>query len=304
MRCSATRRSSRAPTRSRSNGRSSTRSSRPGGETGPRSRTTRPGRGPVQRTSVMTHLAWVPPDWAEAAERTLAGLAEQHPSRTILLFPRPEDDDALDLDASVQCFAFGERAVCAEVIRVQLCGTRAHHPASVVVPMLIADLPVFCRWRGMPAFDDVFDELVDVVDRLIVDSTEWPRDTLSHGYGELAQRFDRTAVSDIAWERTERWRRELAAAWPFDAREIAVRATHAQALLLAGWLRSRLGHDVALEHEPADVLTSVYIDGVAMTTGTACDQVIARAPAGRDRLIPRTRYHQWPGVSGSVAEVP
>jgi len=116
----------------------------------------------------------------------------------------------------------------------------------------------------MPAFDDVFDELVDVVDRLIVDSTEWPRDTLSHGYGELAQRFDRTAVSDIAWERTERWRRELAAAWPFEAREIAVRATHAQALLLAGWLRSRLGHDVALEHEPADVLTSVYVDGNAI----------------------------------------
>src|SRR6266540_589208 len=135
-----------------------------------------PGQGPVQRTSVMTHLAWVPPDWAEAAERTLAGLAEQHPSRTILLFPRPEDDDALDLDASVQCFAFGERAVCAEVIRVQLCGARAHHPASVVVPLLIADLPVFCRWRGMPEFDDVFEEVVGVVDRLIVDSTEWPTD--------------------------------------------------------------------------------------------------------------------------------
>src|ERR1044072_8684808 len=31
------------------------------------------GPGPAQRTSVMTHLAWVPPDWADAAERTLAG---------------------------------------------------------------------------------------------------------------------------------------------------------------------------------------------------------------------------------------
>jgi len=220
-----------------------------------------PGEGPAQRTSVMTHLAWVPPDWAEAAERTLAGLAEQHPSRTILLFPRPEDDDGLDLDASVQCFTFGEQAVCAEVIRVQLCGERAKHPASVVVPLLIADLPVFCRWRGVPVFDDVFDELVDVVDRLIVDSTEWPSDTLSQSYGELARRFDATAVSDIAWERTERWRRELAAAWPFEGREISVTATRAQAVLLAGWLRSRLGHDVALEHEPADVLTSVYVDG-------------------------------------------
>src|SRR6266545_564962 len=173
MRSSATRRSSRAPTRSRSNGRSSMRCGesavspphaggmcsndvsavRNGVGAGLavassvveierdlaelRDASGAPGQGPVQRTSVMTHLAWVPPDLAEAAERTLAGLAEQHPSRTILLFPRPEDDDALDLDASVQCFAFGERAVCAEVIRVQLCGTRAHHPASVVVPMLI-----------------------------------------------------------------------------------------------------------------------------------------------------------------------
>jgi len=223
-----------------------------------------PGQAPNQRTSVMTHLAWVPQEWEEAAERTLAGLAEQHPSRTILLFPRPDDDGTLDMDASVQCFSFGDRAVCAEVIRVRLCGERVRHPASVVVPLLIADLPVFIRWRGMPAFDAIFDELVGVVDRLIVDSTEWPGDELSRGYGELSRRFDRTIVSDIAWERTERWRRELAAAWPFEAREISVKATRAQAVLLAGWLRSRLGHDVAVENEPAEILTAVYVDGKAI----------------------------------------
>jgi len=223
-----------------------------------------PGQAPNQRTSVMTHLAWVPEEWEDAAEKTLAGLAEQHPSRTILLFPRPNDDDELDMDASVQCFAFGDRAVCAEVIRVRLWGERSRHPASVVVPLLIADLPVFVRWRGMPAFDEVFDEIVDVVDRLIVDSTEWPADELEHGYRKLAQRFDRTVISDIAWERTERWRRELAGAWPFDAREISVTATRAQAVLIAGWLRSRLGHAVAVEHEPAGVLTSVYVDGKAI----------------------------------------
>jgi glucose-6-phosphate dehydrogenase assembly protein OpcA len=150
------------------------------------------------------------------------------------------------------------------VIRVRLCGDRCRHPASVVVPLLVSDLPVFCRWRGRPQFDEVFDELVDVVDRLIVDTTEWPSDTLSRSYGELAKRFDRTAVSDIAWERTERWRRELAAAWPFEGREISVKATHAQALLLKGWLQSRLDHEVKLEHEPADILTAVYVDGKAI----------------------------------------
>jgi glucose-6-phosphate dehydrogenase assembly protein OpcA len=222
------------------------------------------GRPPMQRTSVMTHIAWVPPDWEEAAESTLAGLAERHPSRTILLFPQPDAEDSLDMDASLTSFAFGDKAVCAEVIRVRMCGARALHPASIVIPLLVSDLPVFCRWRGRPPFDDLFDELVNVVDRLIVDSTEWPSDTLSQGYGLLAERFERAAISDIAWARTHRWRRVLAGAWPFEGRKISVVGTHAQALLLGGWLRSRLQHDVEVEHEPADVLTSVAVDGVAI----------------------------------------
>ena len=48
--------------------------------------------GPDLRTSVMTHLAWVPPEWQEAAVETLAGLGDRHPSRGILLFPEDSDD--------------------------------------------------------------------------------------------------------------------------------------------------------------------------------------------------------------------
>ena len=49
--------------------------------------------------------------------------------------------------------------------------TRAEVPASVVQPLLLPDLPVFLRWRGLPPFGErPFEELVDVVDRLIVDS--------------------------------------------------------------------------------------------------------------------------------------
>ena len=35
----------------------------------------------------------------------------------------------------------------------------------------------------------------------------------------------------------------------------------ADALLLAGWLRSRLDREIALEHEDADALRSVSVDG-------------------------------------------
>jgi hypothetical protein len=52
---------------------------------------------PYQRTSVMTHTAWVPEEWVEAAEDVLGGLAERHPSRTIVLFPHPQENDGQPL---------------------------------------------------------------------------------------------------------------------------------------------------------------------------------------------------------------
>jgi hypothetical protein len=121
------------------------------------------------RTSVMTHTAWVPEEWLEAARETLAGLAERHPSRTIILVPRPEDEDSLDARVALQCFPLAgeQRHVCSEVIELHLRGRRAAAPASIVLPLLLPDIPVFLRWRGQPSFaSDVFGRLADVVDRL------------------------------------------------------------------------------------------------------------------------------------------
>ena len=131
---------------------------------------------PFQRTSVLTHIAWVPEEWVAAAEDVLAGLAERHPSPTIVLVPEPDADDGLEGGAEVECYPAGDgRAVCVETIRIHLRGRRSQAPASVVEPLLVPDLPVFLRWRGLPPFgEQPFEQLVDVVDRLIVDSTEWP----------------------------------------------------------------------------------------------------------------------------------
>jgi glucose-6-phosphate dehydrogenase assembly protein OpcA len=218
---------------------------------------------PHQRTSVMTHIAWVPEAWVEAAEDVLAGLAERHPSRTIVLVPDPDADDGIDASVEVDSFPAGEgRQVCTETIRLRLGGNRASVPASIVQPLLLPDIPVFLRWRDVPPFGErEFEGLVDVVDRLIVDSTEWS--DLPTPYASLAEIFDRAMVSDIAWARTSRWRPELASLWPgiAEVRRIKVTGTEAQAYLLAGWLRSRLEHDIELEHEPSDRLVSVEVDG-------------------------------------------
>jgi hypothetical protein len=182
--------------------------------------------------------------------------------------PQPDAGvDRLDATVSLERFATGPGGaqIGTEVIELHLLGARTKAPASIVEPLLIFDLPVFLRWRGLPPFGSPeLAQLVEVTDRLIVDSTEWP--VLPEPYGELALLFDRTAVSDIAWTRTSRWRAHLATFWPGIAgvRTIRVRATAAQAHLLRGWLSSRLGHLVGLEHEPAERLEGVALDDEAV----------------------------------------
>jgi glucose-6-phosphate dehydrogenase assembly protein OpcA len=106
---------------------------------------------------------------------------------------------------------------------------------------------------------------VRTADRLIVDSTEW--DELPYPYRRLAELFPQVAASDIAWARTSRWRTHLATLWPAiaDVGTVRVRGTAAQAWLLCGWLRSRLGRDdISVEHEPAEKLEGVALDGEAV----------------------------------------
>jgi hypothetical protein len=224
--------------------------------------------GPSMRTSVMTHIAWVPYGWREPARAALEGMAERHPSRTIVLFPeRNADDNRIDARAEVERWEVPDtdRGLVTEVVELTLRGARAEAPASIVEPLLISDLPVFVRWRGEPPWGTTeLDQLIDVTDRLIVDSTEWDGDGLPQAYARLAELFPRCAASDIAWARTSRWREHLATLWPgiADVRTVRVHGTAAQAWLLCGWLRSRLGRDdIALEHENADRLEGVALDG-------------------------------------------
>jgi hypothetical protein len=220
------------------------------------------GAQPNLRTSVMTHIAWAPPEWRATAAETLSGMAERHPSRTLLLVPHPDEPDGLDAQVSIRCFPVGNRAVCGEVIELSLRGNRASAAGSIALPLLISDLPVFCRWRGRPDWGSpAFEQLVGIVDRLIVDSTEWP--DLPAAYGRLVELFERVVVSDIAWERTERWRSLLASLWPEIAavRTIRVHGTRAQAHLVAGWLSSRLGHPVELQIEEREKLEGIDLDG-------------------------------------------
>ena len=223
---------------------------------------------PELRTSTMTHVVWAPPRWLPRAKRILAGLAERQPARTILLCPVPGRGRAVEIETSVEDFATGDgREVLSEVIQLKLRGDAARHPASIVLPLLISDLPAFCRWRGSPDWrGEALSELVEVCDRLVVDSSEWPG--VPAAYSELAHLFERVAVSDIAWRRTLPWRVALADRWPGirKVERLTVEGPRADALLLAGWLRSRLRRDVALTRRSSPGLAAVRVDGDAVAT--------------------------------------
>ena len=222
---------------------------------------------PRLRTSVMTHIAWVPERWVEAVEGVMSELGERHPSRVILLFPRPDEGrDAIDADVDLRCFMrqSEENVVCSEVVTLHLCGARMHAPASIVQPLLVSDLPVFLRWRGeLPFGSPELEQLVDIADRLVLDAREWsdPPATLSL----LADRLRDVAVSDIAWARTQPWREAVARLWPeiAEARRVRVAGPKAEALLLRAWLSSRLGHPVELDVDPAGEIELVEVDDQA-----------------------------------------
>jgi glucose-6-phosphate dehydrogenase assembly protein OpcA len=224
---------------------------------------------PELRASVLTLIALSPPGWVEAATETLAGLAERHPSRTLIVVPQPEEPESrLDARISLHCFDLGssEQTVCSEVIELRLLGARAAAPASVAAPLLVADLPAFLRWRGRPTFGTPqLERFARLVDRLVVDSGEW--DDPAADFPLLAELFEQVAVSDIAWARTLRWRLALAGQWPAVGAvdELRVRGPRAEALLLAGWLRSRLERRVELVHDPAEAVEAVAWNGNAVT---------------------------------------
>jgi glucose-6-phosphate dehydrogenase assembly protein OpcA len=246
-----------------------------------------------QRTSTMTHVVWAPPRWLERARHFLAGLEERHPARTIFLIPERGRANRVTADVRLRQTAVEglPNEVFAEVIELRLRGGAAEHPASLLLPLLVSDLPAFCRWRGEPDWrSSSLAEIVGVCDRLVVNSSEWSRP--SRGYARLASLFDRIAVSDIAFSRTLPWRARIAELWPSTAgvERIRVEGPQADALLLVGWLRSRLRRDVSLTRRGAPELKAVWLDGERVTGVTAP----ARSPSdmlsdelditGRDRV--------------------
>ncbi len=221
---------------------------------------------------------------SETASETLAELMRQHPSRAILVRLAAGQADVLEADVEARCWTpFGtRRQICSEVIAIDCSEKTLGDLPGVILSLVVADLPVvlWCasdRARRLPAFAS----LAQPAGRIILDSVraERPLELLAslkatapsrdrkgadpslsqEPESPLRSRLGAGLVADLSWTRLTRWRSLLAQAFENElyrkqisrfskiiihcegAGNAAVPPT---ALLLAGWLLSRLGWKV------------------------------------------------------------
>lgn len=173
---------------------------------------------PHARASVLNLIVLVPDEQsADRVVSTLLGLGFRHPSRAIVLVATPmAGEPSLDASVSAHCHAYHdqEEQVCYEEVVLTVRGEAASHLDGVVAPLLIHDLPTLVWWPGDPPFaDPIFDQLVEMGDRLILDSSDFG--DLLLGLRRLSTLRRRSGIADLAWKRLGWWQ-ELTAQF-FDA---------------------------------------------------------------------------------------
>lgn len=221
----------------------------------------------VARARVLNFVAYASnPLLARRVMEQVTNLAARHPSRIIIITAQEDGTDpALCATASAHAQSTGDgRRILHEQVEIDARGPVAESLPSIVVPLLIPDLPTYLWWPGdLPVGHAFWRRMVDACNRLIVDSADFsrPLDAMA-GLAEFyrsARRFH--TFGDLNWHRLTQWRELIAqffdnqAYRPYldhvDTLEIeysaaaggasAPEAKPACALLLAGWLSARLG---------------------------------------------------------------
>ncbi len=205
-------------------------------------------------------------------------LSGKYPIRVISVGRSDKERDTVRAWVNTACEGEGSAAICSEEIVLQAGPDSDDRLVSAVRGLLVSDLPVMLWWRGgAPLGSALWNGLQPLCDRVIVDShrfvvagTEAGANVVgdwkvARGDGASALEVlrelvkaggQRASVRDLNWERTSPWRGAIATC--FDDREmlsllsdidrcsITFAATSdaeppsARALLMAGWLSTRL----------------------------------------------------------------
>lgn len=201
-------------------------------------------------------------DTAAQASRVIENLAAHHPSRALVVIARPsEDESQIDASLAAHChLAPGmDQQVCCEEVTLHVSGRAAFHLHSIIVPLLIPDLPVVVWWTGpLPDKSHLIEELCDVADHFVVDSSRF-----ADQLGDLSRirefaSLHNCAIGDLNYERIRPWRNLVEhhtgagglGEWLSSVKSAEIRYTEqarqtpAQAILFLAWLAVHCGWEL------------------------------------------------------------
>jgi glucose-6-phosphate dehydrogenase assembly protein OpcA len=240
---------------------------------------------------VLNLLCIVDKQWSGEIANRLRAVGRNHPSRTIVCAVSA-GRTTLDAVASVAATASPEAGVFAltrETVIIDIGPGHVAHLDSIVDPLVVTDLATTV-WAPHGHWDAVraVNRLAQVV---LLDSSSDP--DVGGGLRRATDLLQRLRVVDLAWLRSAPWRERVAASFDPPSRrerlhEIAgfeVRhhyASGAGALLLCGWLASRLAWEPRPLEVPGD--------------GTATGWV--RGPGGRVSIRLVSVPQEAPGLAG------
>ena len=222
------------------------------------------GDGFALRTSLLNMVVYAErEEKTDFAGRVIEDLASHHPSRALIVLARPAGGESrIEAQLAAHCHISRslDQSVCCEEITLRVTGPAALHLHSVIVPLLVPDLPVYVWWtEPLPADSHLFLQLMETADHVIVDSALF-EDQLEDllRLVELAEQQPRTTIGDLNWRRLEPWRdffdrqqnvaemrHHLSSVKSVEIRYASGHGPHkpAQAFLLLAWLARELGWD-------------------------------------------------------------
>jgi glucose-6-phosphate dehydrogenase assembly protein OpcA len=226
------------------------------------------------------------------AETAAATAAAAHPCRLIIVVRSnlPASSSRYPesrLDAEI---VVGGRLGPAEAVVLRMHGRLARHAESVVIPLLAPDVPTVTWWHDAPPERIATDPLGVLAERRITDAAQ-----TADPIGALRQRAEDYAPgdTDLSWTRTTPWRSLLAGSLDTASAEVTGASVTAApddptALLLQGWLQSRLGIT------PTAVPAESGIHSVALQLSNGSMVAVERSGAGAvlrrtglpDRAVP------------------
>lgn len=197
----------------------------------------------------------------DALAETLAALMREHPSRAIVIRLAAGAGDLLEASVDARCWMpFGGRQqICSEQIVIRCTEKTLTEAPGVILPLVAADLPVVlwcasdCARRS-----EAFAALAEPAGRVILDIVRSPDPAaaLAGLAAEIRQKAGTCLRADLSWTRLTRWRALLAQVFEnelyrrqlprFSEMNVCYEGPGGgripiTALLLAGWLTSRLG---------------------------------------------------------------